>query len=97
MTDQLPAGGNYPPESLLKAAEAIRNTDVQLWQKFPDDAFSPRIHVTEGGCIGITHHALCIVMSVERWHAIGEMYSHMQKALGDGLQEYRHWKDEDAS
>jgi hypothetical protein len=50
-----------------------KNTDREIWRAVPEDYYSPSIHVTEGGGIGINVGGLVIVMPVERWHACGNL------------------------
>lgn len=48
-----------------------RNTDRELWRLVPDSYYSPSIHVTESGGIGINVGGHVIVMPVDQWHALG--------------------------
>ena len=48
--------------------EAVANTDKELWRRVSDDYYSPSIHVTQGGGIGINVGGRVIVASVEKWH-----------------------------
>ena len=61
------------------------NTDRELWRKTPDDYYSPSIHVTEGGGIGITIGGFVIVKSVEWWHQMAK------RNIGYGVPRWR-WK-----
>jgi len=45
------------------------NTDKEIWRKIPDDFYSPSIHVTESGGIGINVGGLVYVAPVEKWHS----------------------------
>lgn len=47
---------------------AAKNTDQEIWRRKEEDAFSPSIHVTEGGEIGINVKDYVIVAPVEKWH-----------------------------
>jgi hypothetical protein len=49
-----------------------RNTDRELWRKVPGDFYSPSIHVTKSGGIGINCGGHAIVAPVEKWHDCGE-------------------------
>lgn len=49
-----------------------RNTDTEIWRRVPGDFYSPSIHVTEGGSIGINVGGYVIVASVYKWHEAGE-------------------------
>lgn len=51
---------------------ACQNTDREIWRKRPGDFYSPSIHVTENGNIGINFGGSVIVAPVERWHAWGQ-------------------------
>lgn len=48
-----------------------KNTDIHLWKKDPENHFSPSVHATENGGIGINVGGHVIVMSVEKWHELG--------------------------
>ena len=45
-----------------------KNTDKELWRKKPGDYYSPSIHITQNGDIGINVGGYVIVASVEKWH-----------------------------
>jgi hypothetical protein len=46
------------------------NTDRELWRETPGDYYSPSIHVTAQGGIGINVGGTVIVRSVRDWHAL---------------------------
>lgn len=48
---------------------AHANTDRELWRETPGDYYSPSIHVTKGGGIGINVGGTVIVRPVREWHA----------------------------
>ena len=50
----------------------VKNTDREIWRKVPGDFYSPSIHVTEGGGIGINVGGTVIVMPVEEWMALAD-------------------------
>jgi hypothetical protein len=50
---------------------SVANTDKEIWRRTPDDYYSPSIHVTENGDIGINVHGWVLVASVEKWHEAG--------------------------
>jgi hypothetical protein len=52
---------------------ATENKDKEIWRKKVGDFYSPSIHVTEHGNIGINCGGHVIVMSVEKWHAAGRL------------------------
>ena len=47
------------------------NTDKNIWRKVKDDYYSPSIHVTQEGNIGINVGGHVIVMSIEKWVILG--------------------------
>ncbi len=57
----------------MEPSPACESTDRQIWQKNEGDYFSPSIHATGGGGIGINVGGHVIVMSVEKWHALGRL------------------------
>tara|TARA_Y100000310_G_C20602672_1_gene773877 strand:+ start:744 stop:950 length:207 start_codon:yes stop_codon:yes gene_type:complete len=44
------------------------NTDVEIWRKEKDNYYSPSIHVTKNGSIGINVGGTVYVKDVEQWH-----------------------------
>lgn len=52
--------------------ESAINTDREIWRKDPTSFYSPSIHVTESGGIGINCGGHVIVAPVDKWHAAGE-------------------------
>lgn len=51
-----------------------KNEDVEIWRKVKDDYYSPSIHVTKEGAIGINVGGLVIVRPVEEWHKPFSVY-----------------------
>ena len=51
--------------------EQKASNDRELWREVPGDYYSPRIHVTEGGGIGINVGGWVIVAPIREWHRIG--------------------------
>lgn len=49
-----------------------KNTDREIWRKVPGDYYSPSIHVTEGGGIGIDVGGFVIVKPVKWWHELAK-------------------------
>lgn len=49
------------------------NTDKEIWRKKEGDYYSASIHVTKAGGVGIDVGGHVIVMSVEKWHALGRL------------------------
>lgn len=47
------------------------NTDKEIWRRVSGDYYSPSIHVTENGDIGINVGGHVLVASVEEWHKAG--------------------------
>lgn len=50
--------------------ETIRNPWGEIWRKKEGDFYSPSIHVTANGGIGINVGGTVIVRSVEEWHRL---------------------------
>lgn len=61
--------------------DTAENTDKQIWVKDPDNGWSPTIHATKEGCIGINVGGRVIVMAVEKWHVLGELRCALDKLL----------------
>ena len=51
--------------------EQKASKDRELWREVPGDYYSPSIHVTEGGGIGMNVGGWVIVAPVREWHRIG--------------------------
>lgn len=47
------------------------NTDIELWRKTPD-YYSPSLHITENGAIGINCGGLVFVLPIEVWHDLAK-------------------------
>ena len=48
-----------------------KNTDKEIWRKTPGDYYSPSIHITESGGVGIDVGGHVLVAPIERWHEAG--------------------------
>lgn len=51
-------------------SELCKNTDRELWRETDGDYYSPSIHVTESGGIGINVDGLVTVMPIAAWHSL---------------------------
>lgn len=60
---------------------ASKNTDVEIWRKEPDNYYSPAIHKTIDGAIGINVGGSVIVMSVEDWHKAAKIRKLVKELL----------------
>ena len=47
------------------------NTGKEIWRKTPGDYYSPSIHVTEFGDIGINVGGYVLIAPIEKWHEAG--------------------------
>jgi hypothetical protein len=47
--------------------QGAENTDKEIWRRKPDDYYSPSIHVTAEGGIGMNVGGRVIVMDIEDW------------------------------
>ncbi len=58
------------PDEPTKEARTFQgmNTDREIWRRVPGDYYSPTIHVTAGGEIGVNVGGLVYVRSAEEWH-----------------------------
>jgi hypothetical protein len=65
-----PIAGNESP---------CENTDREIYRARPGDAYAPSVHVTASGALGIDVGGHVIVLSLERWHALGRL----RNALAD--------------
>lgn len=68
---------------------ACKNTDRELWREKADDYYSPSIHVTERGGIGINVGGLVKVRTLREWHdadRMAEIFHELQNALKSDLE-----------
>jgi hypothetical protein len=63
--------------------DSAKNTDREIWRKVSDDYYSPSIHVTFDGRIGINVGGRVIVATIEKWHR-ALIESSGEKASGAG-------------
>ena len=61
---------------------ACENTDKEIWRKTESDYYSPSIHVTESGSIGINVGDYVIVAPVEEWHEAMRLIGSTEIRLG---------------
>jgi hypothetical protein len=78
----------------MDAQEAKKNTDRELWRKVKDDYYSPSIHVTEGGRIGINVGGMVYVMPVEAWHKLAAHSAQVEAELKFAKMQSRTHSDE---
>lgn len=52
--------------------QAAQNTDTEIWHETSGDFYSPSIHVTNKGAIGINVGGTVIVKDVRKWHAMAD-------------------------
>src|SRR3990172_4828566 len=60
----------------MNETHAKKNTDRELWRERDGDYYSDRIHVTEGGGIGINCGGSVIVMPIRKWHELAKTAPH---------------------
>jgi hypothetical protein len=53
-------------------ADAAENTDRELFREIEGDYYSPSLHVTKDGHIGINVGGLVIVKTLIEWHALAQ-------------------------
>jgi hypothetical protein len=70
---------------------ACINTDIELWRKKNDDYFSPTIHVTEFGEIGINVGGHVIVAPIEDWHNAGNKILAVDPKLKNWKRRLAYW------
>ena len=60
------------------------NTDRHLWREVEGDFYSPSIHVTQGGGIGINVGGHVIVKTLRQWHAHDKLVEALREAMERG-------------
>lgn len=58
---------------------AAQNTDREIWREKSGDFYSPSVHVTQDGGIGIDVGGMVFVMDVRDWHNLA------MKSISDGV------------
>ena len=53
-----------------------QNTDREVWRERTGDYYSPSIHITKEGGVGINVAGAVIVMPIRSWHQIGLANAH---------------------
>lgn len=61
----------------------FKNTDRELWREREGDYYSPSIHVTEHGGIGMEVGGYVIVMPIGRWHALAKTSQELARAINE--------------
>jgi hypothetical protein len=59
--------------------QAVQNTDREVWRETPDDAYSPSIHVTADGMIGINVGGKVYVKPIQEWHLLAREHHGIYK------------------
>ncbi len=81
--------GNNEHSAATDGYAACANTDTELWRRDEGDFYSPSVHVTADGLIGINVGGKVHVRSVEQWHRLattmyGENSHRCAKCRGTG-------------
>ena len=56
----------------MSEAQAVTNNDKELWREIEGDVYSPSIHVTDDGMIGISLGGTVHIKDVRKWHNLAE-------------------------
>jgi hypothetical protein len=70
--------------------KTIQNTDRELWRK-EEDYYSPSIHVTEEGAIGINVGGTVIIKEVEEWHKLATNGGWRNARIDPPAESGRYW------
>ena len=54
--------------------QPVKNTDTELFREKEDDYYSPSLHKTEHGQIGINVGGTVYVKSLREWHELAEQH-----------------------
>ncbi len=61
----------------------VKNTDREIWREKEEDFYSPSIHVTEQGKIGINVGGYVIIKPIQDWHKCqGQLRLQTDVAMG---------------
>ena len=60
---------------------AAQNTDKEIWRAKPGDYYSPSIHVTKDGNVGMNVGGQVFVAPVETWHKALPVWKLLQEAV----------------
>jgi len=70
---------------------ACTNTDIEIWRKVEGDYYSPSIHVTEAGRIGIDVGGHVLVAPIENWHDAGSKIFTVNSELSEWRRKVAYW------
>lgn len=73
-----------------------KNTDRELWRERADDYYTPSIHVTQDGAIGINVGGSVIVQSLADWHAAARRVEGLEAENAELAKQIREWVDHTA-
>lgn len=65
----------------MNSDNTAENTDKEIWREKEGDYYSPSIHVTEHGSIGINVFGTVFVKPVKEWHKIALNHDKLVEAL----------------
>ena len=74
-----------------KTNETAQNTDKEIWRENEDDYYSPSIHVTEQGAIGIDVGGTVIVKSIKDWHKLATNGGWINARISPPRESGRYW------
>ena len=60
-------------ETLVDEILACKNNDLEIWREIDHDYYSPSIHVTKNGEIGLKVAGRVIVKPIREWHRLAEL------------------------
>jgi hypothetical protein len=55
---------------MMRMEQAYENTDKEIWREVPEDPYTPSIHVTADGKIGMSLGGTVIVRDIRYWHRL---------------------------
>lgn len=67
------------------------NTDVEIWREKVGDYYSPSMHVTKNGGIGINAGGFVIVAPIRKWHDAGSKLFSLDSMVPTWKRKLVHW------
>ncbi len=67
--------------AVRRAEYCNQNTDREIYRSAPGDACANSVHITDSGALGIDVAGHVIVLSLERWHALGKLRIALKDAM----------------
>lgn len=69
----------------------VNNTDKELFREIEGDIYSPSLHITNSGGIGINVSGHVLVAPIRKWHAAGNKILAVNPSLPEWKRRLAYW------